>query len=168
MSSQHKTIVVNTSPLLAITAATGDLSLFQKLNLHTIVPQEVAQEIRSGGGDRLGVQELNDASWLDIQPEPVAIAPYLLNTLDRGEASVIQTALNQGITTVCIDEKAGRRVARLSQLQLTGSIGILLKGKQTGYVDSVAIAIQRMKNHGIYLSQSVIAFALNQANENNL
>ncbi|MEM6502016.1 MAG: DUF3368 domain-containing protein [Cyanobacteria bacterium P01_C01_bin.89] len=159
---------MNTSPLLAIAAATGDLSLFQKLNLHTIVPQEVAQEIRSGGRDRLGVQELNDASWLDIQPEPVAIAPYLLNTLDRGEASVIQTALNKGITTVCIDEKAGRRVARLSQLKLTGSIGILLKGKQTGYVDSVAIAIQRMKSYGIYLSQSVITFALNQSNENNL
>ena len=157
---------MNTSPLLAIAAATGDLRLFQKLNLHTVVPDAVAQEIRSGGRDRLGVRELESASWLDIQSEPVAIAPYLLNTLDRGEASVIQTALNRGITTVCIDEKAGRRVARLSQLQLTGSIGILLKAKQTGHLDSIAITINRMQSHGIYLSQTVINFALSQAKEN--
>jgi len=53
------------------------------------------------------------ASWLEINPAPVVLPPYLQNTLDRGEASVIQTALQQGVKRVCIDETAGRRVARL-------------------------------------------------------
>jgi predicted nucleic acid-binding protein len=35
----------------------------------------------------------------------------LLNSLDAGEASVIQLALNERIRTVCIDESAGRRLA---------------------------------------------------------
>ncbi|WP_216594172.1 hypothetical protein [Synechococcus sp. PCC 6312] len=58
------------------------------------------------------------------------MAPYLLNSLDSGEAAVIQLALNQNIQTVCIDETSGRRIARLNGLNVTGSIGILLKLKQ--------------------------------------
>ncbi|MCP2730476.1 hypothetical protein NJ959_18780 [Symplocastrum sp. BBK-W-15] len=34
--------------------------------------------------------------------------------------------MNENIQTVCIDEVAGRRIARLSGLSVTGSIGILL------------------------------------------
>lgn len=161
----RKTIATNTSPIIAIVAATGDLTLFQKLNLRTIVPYEVAQEIRSGGRDRLGTQAFNQATWLEVQSQPLDIAPYLLNTLDRGEASVIQTALNLQIETVCIDEKAGRRVARLSQLQLTGSLGLLLKAKQNGQLDSITEAIGRMQQSGIRLSQSVINFVLTRSGE---
>jgi predicted nucleic acid-binding protein len=161
----RKTIAINTSPLIAIVAATGDLTLLKNLQLQIIVPHEVAQEICSGGRDRLGTQAFKQANWLEVQSEPIQIAPYLLNTLDRGEAAVIQTALHRQIETVCIDEKAGRRVARLSQLKLTGSIGLLLKAKQSGQLDSMANAIQRMQQSGIRLSQGVIQFAMARSGE---
>jgi predicted nucleic acid-binding protein len=80
--------------------------------------------------------------------------------LDRGEASVIQTALNLKLSLVCIDESVGRRVARLSGLTLTGSIGILLKAQQTGFPVSVELAVAQMRSRGIWLSDQVIAFAL--------
>jgi predicted nucleic acid-binding protein len=68
---------------------------------------------------------------------PLNISPLLLNSLDLGEAAVIQLAINENIQTVCIDEAAGRRVARLSGLSLTGTIGILLRAKKEGYPISV-------------------------------
>ncbi len=73
---------------------------------------------------------------------------------------MIQTALNLGVTLVCIDEAVGRRVARLSGLALTGSIGILVKAQQTGFNVSLEIAIDRMREHGIWLSNAVTEFAL--------
>lgn len=88
------------------------------------------------------------------------LSPYLKNSLDRGEASVIQTALQQGLTRVCIDETVGRRVARLSNLNVTGSIGVLLKAKSMGYPISIPDALNRMHARGIWLSQEVIRFAL--------
>jgi predicted nucleic acid-binding protein len=90
------------------------------------------------------------------------VSSYLANTLDRGEAAVIQTALNLNIPLVCIDEAVGRRVARLSDLSLTGSIGVLLKAKQLGYEVSMAQAVSRMREHGIWLSAEVIRFALQE------
>ncbi|NEP77442.1 MAG: DUF3368 domain-containing protein [Okeania sp. SIO3C4] len=93
------------------------------------------------------------------------MTPFLLNSLDIGEASVIQLALNQSISTVCIDESVGRIVARLNNLSVTGSIGILLRAKKEGYLLSVKPAIENMLNHNIRLSNTVIDIALKEAGE---
>ena len=132
MPDQTKVVVINTTPLIALTAATGNLDVLRCLYSRVIVPYEVAKEIRAGGRDAFGIEVFEQASWLDISPEPIALMPYLQNTLDSGEASVIQTALQFGINLVCIDEILGRRAARLSNLNVTGAIGVLLKAKSRG------------------------------------
>jgi len=78
--------------------------------------------------------------------------PFLLNALDKGEASVIQLAVNKGITTVCIDEVAGRRIARLLNLKLTGSLGILIRAKKEGFPVIILDCIKKMREKGIFIS----------------
>ncbi|MEQ9236479.1 DUF3368 domain-containing protein [Coleofasciculus sp. E2-BRE-01] len=158
-------IVINTAPLIAIVAALGDLTVLQSLYTQVLVPFEVCQEILVGGSSGFAVMEFEAASWLQKQPTPLTISPLLINSLDRGEAAVIQLAMNENIQTVCIDEVAGRRIARLSGLSVTGSIGILLRAKREGYPLSIQQAISQMLNRGIRLSSTVINFALLQANE---
>jgi len=80
---------------------------------------------------------------------------------------VVQLALHKNISTVCIDEAMGRRVARLNGLKLTGSIGILIRAKKEGFPIVIRDAIQRMKDHGIWLSEGVVSFALDQVGEDN-
>jgi predicted nucleic acid-binding protein len=158
-------IVINTSPLIALVAAWGDLSRLQPLYEEVLVPFEVVQEILRGGINNFGVTEFEAATWLSQQVQPVIIGPFLRNSLDLGEAAVIQLALDRSIETVCIDEAVGRRVARLNGLTVTGSIGILLKAKQQDPTMSVKTAIANMRHHNIRLSQTVIDFALRQSGE---
>ncbi|MDB9457766.1 DUF3368 domain-containing protein [Dolichospermum circinale CS-545/17] len=158
-------IVINTSPLIAIVAAMGDFNVLESLYTNVLVPFEVSQEILIGGTTGFGVTEFQADFWLQKQTVPVNIYPILLNSLDIGEASVIQLALNKNISTVCIDEAVGRRIARLSGLAVTGSIGILLRAKKEGYPLSIKTAIEKMLNHNIRLSQRVIDFALKEADE---
>jgi predicted nucleic acid-binding protein len=158
-------LVINTSPLIALVAAWGDLERLKLLYREVLVPFEVAQEIQQGGTHNFAVAEFQAASWLCRQSEPVTIAPFLRNSLDLGEASVIQLALDQSVGRVCIDETVGRRVARLNGLNLTGSIGILLKAKQQDLALSVKAAITNMLSRNIRLSQTVIDFALSQSGE---
>lgn len=160
MLEQTSVIVTNTTPLIALTAATGSLEVFRALYARVIVPFEVAEEIRAGGKEAFGLDDFEQANWLEINPAPMVLPPYLQNTLDRGEASVIQTAIQLGVNRVCIDETIGRRVARLSNLSVTGSIGVLLKAKSIGYPVSIPDAINRMRERGIWLSKDVIDFAL--------
>ena len=97
-------LVINTGPLLALIAGVGDLSLLELLYKRVLVLFEVCQEIEAGGASGFGV-----------------------NSLDLGEASVIQLALDENIHTVCIDEPMGRRIARLNGLKLAGSVGVLIR-----------------------------------------
>ena len=70
----------------------------------------MAKEITAGGRDAFGIEVFEQASWLDISPEPLDFMPYLQNTLDSGEASVIQTALQLGIIWYALmDYLAGAR-----------------------------------------------------------
>lgn len=165
MPDRSKIIVTNTTPLIALTAATGNLDILRQLYTRVVVPYEVATEIKAGGKEAFGLDVFEQASWLEIRHSPVDLPPYLQNSLDRGEASVIQTALQEGIELVCIDEVAGRRIARLSKLRLTGSIGILLKAKSMGHQLSIPDALNRMRARGIWLSEGVVRFALEHSRQ---
>ena len=157
-------MVVNTGPMLAVTAALGDLSALQMYEC-VWVPLEVCEEMLAGGASGFGVEQFEAAQWLRKASTRLEIAPMLVNSLDIGEASVIQWALNQRVQTVCIDEATGRRVARLNGLSVTGSIGVLLRAKREGLAFSMRSAIQRMRARGVWLSQCVVDFALAQAGE---
>jgi len=160
----HKTeeIVINTGPIIAITAALGNLDILQMYR-RVWAPWAVCQEILSGGPSGFAVTEFKAAHWLQKESMPLEIAPILVNSLDRGEAAVIQLALDKNVQTVCIDEAAGRRTARLSGLAVTGSIGVLLRAKRQGHQFSMRDAIQRMRQRGVWLSECVVTFALVQA-----
>ncbi|MBC6432039.1 DUF3368 domain-containing protein [Nostoc sp. HG1] len=159
-------IVINTSPIISIIAAIGDLRILQSLYTQVLVPFEVCQEILAGGTSAFAVSEFDDTDWLQKSQTPLNnIFPFLLNSLDLGEASVIQLALNENIQTVCIDEAAGRRVARLSGLSVTGTIGILLRAQREGYPIDIKQAIDRMIARGIRLSETIINFVLQQTGE---
>lgn len=154
-------LVTNTTPLITLSIACGSLDVLRHLYEEVIVTSEVAAEVSAGGVHRPGVAEFIAAqSWLKPLAAPCAIAPYLPNTLDRGEASVIQAALDQHVALVAIDEVVGRRVARLAGLSVTGSIGILLKARKRGLTGSLADSFTRLRAHGIWLSAQVQAFAM--------
>ena len=162
---ETRVVVINTTPLIALSAAMGSLDVLKTLYDRVIVPKEVVDELYAGGSQSMGLVEFQAAHWIERRAEDVRIVPYVRNTLDRGEAAVIQTAMDEKIERVCIDEVVGRRVARLCGLTLTGSIGVLIKARSLGYPVSMRESIERMREHGIWLSESVVQFALahNQA-----
>jgi predicted nucleic acid-binding protein len=102
---EQKEIVINTSPLLALIAAWGMLDPLKSLYRKIWVPYEVGAEIEQGGSSGFGVSEFRSAGFLARLESPLTISPCLENSLDRGEAAVIQAAIDRNIRTVCIDER---------------------------------------------------------------
>lgn len=158
-------IVINTGPIIALVAAWGDLTILKNLYDRVLVPYEVAQEVLAEGSEQFAIPQFKQADWIQTWSTPLEISPFLANSLDLGEAAAIQLAINEKISTVCIDEAAGRRMARLNNLLLTGSVGILVRAKHEGHPFSIETAIQRMQDKGVWLSRNVINFALSQAGE---
>ena len=162
---EKKELVINTTPIISLIAATGSLDMLPLLYSRVWVPFEVCKEIHAGGVDGFAISEFDKLTWLHKQQQPTKIPLLLQNSLDSGEAAVIQLALQQGIYLVAIDENVGRRFARLSGLTLTGSLGILLKAQKQGYPILMTEAIRRMRQRGIWLSDKVVDFALREAEE---
>ena len=61
---ERERIVINTSPLIAIVAALGELTVLSSLYNQVFVPFEVCQEILTGGEIGFAVAEFEVATWL--------------------------------------------------------------------------------------------------------
>ena len=89
----------------------------------------------------------------------------LLDELDLGEAETIVLAIELGADWVLMDERKGRR--KVSQLGLNkiGTLGILLRAKRAGYISSLKEEVERLRERGFSISDSVIKAVLEEAGE---
>jgi predicted nucleic acid-binding protein len=99
----------------------------------------VAAEIMRGvGGKYPGLERVAaaiQAGWLiEVNLESStekSLLASLSQSLDLGEASALSAAINRGWTFAC-DDLAARREAQARGIELTGTIGILVKAVKSG------------------------------------
>ena len=158
--------VINTSPAIHLHAVLpGGLGVLPGVIGEIIVPLEVGQELAAGNA--------KDSAWREIQRLPgihhrtkaVAIHPLISAQIDLGEAAVIQTALDEALDAVILDDLKARRVALTLGLQVTGTVGILLLAKQLGLLPSVGAAIRLLETRVMWIAPSLAARAIRLAGE---
>ena len=152
-------LVINTSPLVALATALDDFSVVGEVAM-LVVPGEVIAELKAGAGRDETARIVEAAAGCVVRSPFTSLPLALGRILGSGEAAVIHTALTEGIATVVIDERKGRRVAGLHGLRVTGSLGLLLALHRRGLVPSVSEAVARMKAKGIHLDDALVQEAL--------
>jgi len=158
-------IISNATPLIAF-ARIGRLELLKKVVENLIIPQAVAHEITEYTQTKRGVIDLSQEAWIIVQSvQSQQQVRLLLPTLDRGEAEVIALALERQPQLVLIDELTGRKVAESLNLNVSGSVGILIRAKQMNEIPAVKPFLTEMKKQGIYFSQRFIDVVLHQLGE---
>jgi predicted nucleic acid-binding protein len=60
-------VVVNTTPIIALTLA-AQLALLQRLYVEVVILPTVQAEVLTGGPGGIGVRELQTASWIHVVP----------------------------------------------------------------------------------------------------
>jgi predicted nucleic acid-binding protein len=93
------------------------------------------------------------------------LSPLTTATLDKGEAAVIQLALEQNITKVCIDDLKGRRAAKAVGLEVIGSLGLIGRAKTLGLIEEIRPLIVRAGNAGIFYNSNLIETFLEKLGE---
>jgi predicted nucleic acid-binding protein len=158
-------IVSNATPLIAF-AKIGQLSLLQKTVKNLVIPDAVADEISAYPQGQPGFIDLQQETWVSIQSvTSEQQVNLLLPRLDRGEAEVIALALERKAQLVLIDELTARKVATSLNLNVSGSVGILIRAKQVGETVAVKPLLDAMTHQGIYFSQRFIDAVLQQVGE---
>lgn len=161
-NSRMPELVINTGPLIALCAALDDLTVLKTCYSCIHIPSAVATELTAGHHGDSDLKRLDETGIFEIASMDVSPSLYLCSRLDRGEAAVIESALSFGISKVAIDERIGRRVARMHGLSVTGSTGMLVKCARSGAIPNLETCFDSMASKGIWISKAIQQEALKE------
>jgi predicted nucleic acid-binding protein len=158
--------VSNTSPISNL-AIIGQLDLLHEQFGQILIPGAVCAECEQLANPpaRNAIQQAIDAGWLLVTPVAnVELVKSLLSHLHEGESEAIALAMEMKADLVLIDEREGRRIARESGLTVRGILGVLLRAKKTGRLETVKPSIDLLKSQARFfiapeLEQQILAEA---------
>lgn len=157
-------VIVNTSPLLYLHQV-GCLELLRQLYGTITVPIAVLQELEVGKLQGVDVPEIISMEWIQIRSvASPTIIPTVID-LGQGEAEVIALGLENPNSLLIFDDSLGRRIADLYSLKYTGTLGVLVKAKQAGYLLAVAPIITMLRSKGMWLNEKIISDILQLSGE---
>jgi len=75
--------------------------------------------------------------------------------LDAGEAETIILATEIGADLTLLDEKVGRIYANHAELKVTGTIGVLIKAKQSGLIPELKPLLEELTAKDVWISEKL-------------
>lgn len=149
-----KTIISDTSCFIVLQNI-GELDLLRKVYGEVLTTEVVAKEF----GEEL-------PEWIKIESPKDKIKQALLELqLDKGEASAIALALETPNSTVILDDQKARKIAEKLDLQVTGTLGVIIKAKNKNIISSIKPLLDKLSGTNFRLGKSIEEEALRQANE---
>lgn len=155
--------VSNTTPIISLLKI-GKLQILKDLYGEIFVPQEVFNEIEAGKNKEY-YTDLSKIEWIKVEKiqNPKSLSYFL--DLDKGEAEAIVLATELDADLIILDESLGRFHAKHAGVKITGTIGILLKAKQLGYINEIKTLLLELREKTVWLSDKFVEEILLIANE---
>ena len=160
--------VVSNSSVLISLSAIGQLDLLHtRFPAGVLIPRAVWQEVVETGQGRSGAQQVASASWIQVvEALDSNLTSMLRIDLDAGEAEAIVLAREQQASTVLLDEKDARRVARKLGLFVLGTVGVLIWAKRAGQIADLRSQLDALQQEGKFrLSKPLYLEALEAGGE---
>ena len=139
-------VVIPDASCLIVLSKTGELELLKQLYPKIIISKEIANEFSQSIPKWIEVRELENTNFLE-----------LLNAiLDSGEASAIALAESIPNSLLILDDLKARKYAKELKLNLTGTIGVIVKAKKSGVIRDVHPIIDKFLKTDFRISPKII------------
>ena len=154
------TTVSNSTPLIALSKI-GKIELLHEYFGQIYIPKAVYEEVVVNGGILYGAEEVAKADWIIVEDVGNALAVESLSMyLDAGESEAIVLAKEKDGLLI-IDDGDGRKAAENMNVDITGTVGILLKAGRDGKID-LRESLDELNACGFRLSEKVRNFVLSK------
>ena len=155
-------LVADSSALIALSVC-NSLELLDQIFSEVLVPKAVYDEIvKPEKAETIPLQAYLKDKVCEVD---MAEFIYLDAYADAGENEAMLLYKQKSADKLLIDDKRGRKVAKLNKIDTIGSLGVLLIAKQTGLIPEIKSCIEDISQSKVYLSQSLIDMILGVANE---
>jgi predicted nucleic acid-binding protein len=156
-------IVINASPLILL--YNSDLSfLLPELFEEVMVPEAVWREIVDTSNNDKAARLAPQSQWLNIVTV-TAIADILRWDLGAGETEVLSFASTDRDYIPVLDDGAAKKCATAFGIPTLGTGSILILAKEKELIDSVTNAMNKLRNAGMWVSDSVVELIKRKAGE---
>ena len=150
-------VISNSSPLIALTQI-GRLDLLRLLHTCIWIPPAVAREVEPT------VAKLPD--WVIVQELAHPLQPSTVSgSIGSGEREVISLGLELGSTLLILDEQPARRLATSLGLRVIGTVGLLMAGKEHGFLTKIRPELDRLLAVRFFMDQDLYDRVIAQAGE---
>ena len=125
-------VIVNSTPIIALREI-GRLELLQNLYGSVIIPNAVLWEVTAKDP-----HALDRVPWIVVKSvDNIAAKEVFSTALHDGEVEVMLLAREIGADLVIMDDGLARKHAKYLGLTITGTVGVLLRAKQKGIINTV-------------------------------
>ena len=155
-------LVADSSALIALSVC-NSLWLLEQLFDSVLVPETVYNEAT--------LPEKKEAhalkAFLQGKVRHVDLQAYVFLDAyaDTGETEAMVLYKQISADKLLIDDRRGRKVAKINQISTIGSLVVLLAAKEKGLITAVSPLLRQIENSDIYLSPQLIATVLEVAGE---
>lgn len=155
-------LVADASALIAL-ATCDSLGLLEAIFSNVLVPETVFFEVTAL--DKPQSSRLR--SYLDgkIRTVDMQRFVYLDAFADAGETQAMLLYKEVAADYLLIDDKRGRKVAKINEIKTIGSMGVLLQAKRVGLIPCVAPLIEQIAASSVFMSESLVQAVLELAGE---
>ncbi len=155
-------VVADTSALVAL-AACDSLSLLDRLFQEVRVPSGVFRECvvpDKPEAERLEAYLRGKMVEVDLKDFVIAVAG-----LGQGELEAMALYKLLHADFMLVDDYRARKVAHLNEIEVVGSLGVLLKAKELGLISEIRSFVISSQAAGVRYSERLVAEVLRLAGE---
>jgi len=153
--------------LIADSSALVTLSIVDKLDVleqlfgEVYVPRAVYEEVsQENKAESYKLKNYCKDKVLDIQSRT-----NFNISLGQGESEAIVLYSEQNADFLLCDDKKAKKFAQNFGLKVIGSLGILLKAKESGLINEISPLIELLKNSRIFIDDRTFELVLKMASE---
>ncbi|WP_194973268.1 DUF3368 domain-containing protein [Aquiflexum lacus] len=158
-------VVADSSVILGFLAL-GKIEILTEFFDQILIPLSVFEETQSLIKYGYDLGPLSHGSFIVAECRNKIALNELSKVLDIGESESILVCMERSADLLLIDEKKGRKIAENLGIKITGILGLLIRCKIEGKIDSLKSEIEVLKKKlNFRLDDKLVNYALGKVGE---
>lgn len=158
-------VVCDTSALINL-AKINQLRLLEEMFGGVLIPQGVYDEIVTEGKGRVGTEEVESASYIQVKElENSEDTKLYIDPLSEVDAEVIVFAKEQNADLIITRDRRLRGRAGREEILVYSLVELFIVAKNNGFIQAVKPLLDELRNKGVLIREGIYQETLRQARE---
>ncbi|MDR3331443.1 MAG: DUF3368 domain-containing protein [Synergistaceae bacterium] len=157
---RNRTVVCDSTPVIALLGI-GRLDILKELYETVIIPEAVRKEVVIKDA-----RALDGYNWIQVKPiANITAKEAFTAALHDGEVEAMLLAKETIADLIIMDDSLARKHTKYLNLNVTGTIGVLLRAKAEGIIIDIKPVLDDLIQFGFYISDDICKEVLRLAGE---